>query len=198
LLTSFYERTLPHWPAVFYLLFIPVGTYTLFIAQEMWKKNFLYVSIAVSLILTLSVYMELTGKFFTFHDYKSLFRDIYGFPEITGKADELIKNNLSAAPKAIAVTNWTMGSRTMYYSLPYKNEVFVIDNRKDQFAVWQKKLPIGYDLLFLNTYFHNLNIEKFARCERIENAGKIDLILRNAKVDTVEFVWCYNYRGAKP
>jgi hypothetical protein len=86
----------------------------------------------------------------------------------------------------------------MYYSLPYKNEVFVIDNRKDQFDVWQKNSPIGYDLLFLNTYFHNLNIERYARCERVEDVGKTDLILRKAKVDTVEFVWCRNYGGAKP
>jgi len=198
LLTSFYERTLPHWPAVFYLLFIPVGTYNLVTTQEKWKKYFLNFSIGLSLILTLFVYAELAGKYFTFPDYKSPFRDIYGFPEIAKKADELMKNNLSAAPKAIAVTNWTMGSRTMYYSLPYKNEVFVIDNRKDQFDIWQKKSPIGYDLLFLNTYFNNLNIEKYARCERIEVVIKTDLILRNAKVDTVEFVWCHNYGGAKP
>jgi len=198
LITSFYERTLPHWPAVFYLLFIPVGAYNLVTSREKWKKYFLNFSIGLSFVLTLFVYAELAGKFFTFPDYKSPFRDIYGFPEIAQKADELLKNNLSAAPKAIAVTNWTMGSRTMYYSLPYKNEVFVIDNRKDQFEVWQKKSPIGYDLLFLNTYFHNLDIEKYTRCERVENVGKIDLILRKAKVDTVEFVWCRNYGGVKP
>ena len=51
-----------------------------------------------------------------------------------------------------------MGSRTMYYGLHYKDEVFVIDNRKDQFDVWEKNSPIGYDLLFLNTHFHELNI----------------------------------------
>jgi hypothetical protein len=198
LLTSFYERTLPHWPAVFYLLFIPVGTYNLVTAREKWKKYFLNFSIGLSFILTLFVYAELAGKYFTFPDYKSPFRDIYGFPEITKQADELIKNNLSAAPKAIAVTNWTMGSRMMYYSLSYKTEVFVIDNRKDQFDVWQKKSPIGYDLLFLNTYFQNLNIEKDAYCERVEAVAQIDLILRKAKVDTVEFVWCRNYGGAKP
>jgi hypothetical protein len=198
LLTSFYERTLPHWPAVFYLLFIPVGTYNLVTAKEKWKKYFLNFAIGLSFVLTLFVYAELVGKYFTFPDYKSPFRDIYGFPEIARKADELVKNNSSAAPKAIAVTNWTMGSRTMYYSLPYKNEVFVIDNRKDQFDVWQKKSPIGYDLLFLNTYFQNLNIEKDVRCERVEAVAKTDLILRKARVDTVEFVWCHNYGGVKP
>jgi hypothetical protein len=198
LVTSLSEITLPHWPGIFYVLFIPIGSYNLYLAKEKWKRNYLYLSIGLSLVVMLFAYVEVAGKFFTFPDYKSPFRDIYGFPEIVQKADELVKNNSSAAPKAIAVTNWTMGSRTMYYSLPYKNEVFVIDNRKDQFDVWQKKSPSGYDLLFLNTYFHNLNIEKYARCERVENVGKIDLILRKAKVDTVEFVWCYNYGGAKP
>ncbi len=159
LFTSFYERTLPHWPSIFYLLFIPVGTYTLIQAKEKWKRNFLYFSIGFGLVLTLFMYVELAGKYFIFPDYKSPFRDIYGFPSILKQADEIMKKNISSAPKAIAVSNWTMGSRTMYYNLPYKNEVFVIDNRQDQFDVWRKKSPRGYDLLFLNTHFNNLDIE---------------------------------------
>ena len=141
LFTSFYERTLPHWPSIFYLLFIPVGTYTLIQAKEKWKRNFLYFSIGFGLVLTLFMYVELAGKYFIFPDYKSPFRDIYGFPSILKQADEIMKKNISSAPKAIAVSNWTMGSRTMYYNLPYKNEVFVIDNRQDQFDVWRKNHP---------------------------------------------------------
>jgi 4-amino-4-deoxy-L-arabinose transferase-like glycosyltransferase len=197
LLTSFYERTLPHWPSVFYLLFIPIGTYTLLQAQEKWKRNFLYFSVGFSLVLTLFIYVELAGKFFTFPAYKSPFRDIYGFPAIARQADEILKKEISAAPKAIAVSNWTMGSRTMYYNLPYRNEVFVIDNRKDQFDVWQKNDPLGYDLLFINTHFNELDIKKHVRCEQTDVAGKTDLLLNGAKVDTVEFVWCHNYQGVE-
>jgi 4-amino-4-deoxy-L-arabinose transferase-like glycosyltransferase len=198
LLTSVYERTLPHWPGVFYLLFIPIGTHYLFAAEKKWKRNFLYFSVGFSLILTLFAYTELAGKFFTFPDYKSPFRDIYGFPEVVKDADRLLKKNTSGAPKALAVTNWTMGSRMMYYSLAYGNEVFVIDNRKDQFDVWHKEEPFGYDLLFLNTHFHELDIERYVRCNRVEVAGKVDLVLNGGKVDTVEFAWCYNYRGVRP
>ena len=197
LLTSFSERTLPHWPSIFYLLFIPIGTYSLLQAQEKWKRNFLYFSVGFSLFLTLFIYVELAGKFFTFPDYKSPFRDIYGFPTIARQADEIFKKDISAAPKAIAVSNWTMGSRTMYYNLPYKNEVFVIDNRKDQFDVWQKNEPLRYDLLFINTHFNDLDIKKHVRCEQTDVAGKTDLLLNGAKVDTVEFVWCRNYQGTK-
>jgi len=197
LLTSFYERTLPHWPSIFYLLFIPVGTYTLLLSREKWKRNFLYFSVGFSLVLTLFIYVELAGKFFAFPDYQSPFRDIYGFPVMIGKANDIMKNDLSKSPKAIAVNNWTMGSRTMYYNLPYKNEVFVIDNRRDQFDVWQKKKPLGYDLLFLNTHTGEFNINKHVSCEKTAVADKTDLLLNGAKVDSVEYVWCRNYQGIK-
>jgi 4-amino-4-deoxy-L-arabinose transferase-like glycosyltransferase len=198
LVTSFYERTLPHWSSIFYLLFIPVGTYMLIQAKERWKRNFLYFSIGFGLVLTLFAYVEVAGKYYAFPDYKSPFRDIYGFPAILKQADEIMKKNISPVPKAIAVSNWTMGSRTMYYNLPYKNEVFVIDNRQDQFDVWQKKSPLGYDLLFLDTHFNNMDIENNVRCQRTDAAGGTDILLNGAKVDTVDFVWCRNYQGVRP
>jgi 4-amino-4-deoxy-L-arabinose transferase-like glycosyltransferase len=197
LVTSLSERTLPHWPGIFYVLFIPIGSYNLYLAKEKWKRYCLYFSIGLSLILMLFAYAEVAGKFFKYPDYKSPFRDIYGFTQIAGQADIILKNDKTAAHKAIAVSNWTMGSRAMYYSLPYKNEVFVIDYRKDQFDVWEKHSPQSYDLLFLNTHFHELNIDGNVNCDRIEKAGEIDLLLNGAKVDTVEYIWCRNYRGAK-
>ena len=197
LITSLSERTLPHWPGIFYALFIPIGSYNLYLAAENWKRNYLYFSIGISLVLMLFAYTELAGKFFKYPDYKSPFRDIYGFEQIAAQADIILKNDKFAATKAIAVSNWTMGSRTLYYNLPYKNEVFVIDDRKDQFDVWEKHSPQGYDLLFLNTHFHELDIEKYVNCDRVEKAGKTDLLLNGAKVDTVEYTWCRNYRGTK-
>ena len=197
LLTSVYERTLPHWPSIFYLLFIPLGSHLFFTAKEKWKRYFLYVSIGLSLVLILFGYTELAGKFFSFPDYKSPFRDIYGYTAITEQADEIIKNDISAKPKAIAVTNWTMGSRVIYYSLPYRREVFVIDNRKDQFDLWEKKIPIGYDLLLLNSHFEDLNIAAYAHCKYVEVVGEKDLILNGSKVDSFKFVWCRNYQGVK-
>jgi 4-amino-4-deoxy-L-arabinose transferase-like glycosyltransferase len=198
LVTSIYERTLPHWPAIFYLLFIPIGVCDLYLAATKGKKNFLYFSVGFSLVLSLFAYAVLAGKFIPFPDYKSPFRDIYGFPAITANAETLLQKKITKRLKAIAVSNWTMGSRTIYYSLPYENEVFVIDNRKDQFDVWEKHSALGYDLLFLNTHFHELNIEKYASCDNVESAGKTELVINGAKVDTVEYIWCDNYQGVRP
>jgi hypothetical protein len=197
MLTSLYERTLPHWPSIFYALFIPVGTSFLLTSQKKWQRNYLYISIGVSLVGLLLAYGELGGKFLRLPDYKSPFRDIYAYPEMTARADVIIKQNTSLRPKALAVSNWTEGSRVMYYNLPFGHEVFVIDDRKDQFDVWQKKSPEGYDLLFLNTEFHHINVAKDLRCDSVTIAEKKDYLLNGGKVNTVEFVWCNNYAGAK-
>ena len=198
LFTSFSERLLPHWTGIFYLLFIPIGTYEIINAKDRWKNIFLNIAIGFSLIVLLFAFAEVTGKFFTFPDYKSPFRDIVGYPETCKLADEIIKNDKSEKIKAIAVTHWTMASRIMYYSIPYRHELLVIDDRKDQFDEWQKHSPIGYDLLFLVNHLENLDIGSYALCRQVEVAGVKDLMLNGSKVDTVKFVWCRDYQGLKP
>ena len=195
--SSLYERTLPHWPSVFYLLFIPAGVYYLLAAGGRAKK-FLHFSVAFSLIVTLFLYAELPAKWFTFPDFKSPFRDIYGLPEIARHAHGIMEKN-GNPKKALAVTNWTMGSRMMYYSLPYKDmPVFVIDRRNDQFDAWEKEPPTGYDLLFVNSHFHGTNIAETFRCDACESAESLDILLNGGKVDAVAYVWCRNFGGFKP
>jgi hypothetical protein len=198
LFTSFSERILPHWTSIFYLLFIPIGTYEIIKANHRRKTIFLNIGIGFSLIVLLMAYAEVAGKFFSFPDYKSPFRDIYGYPEICRQADLLIKKDKSPNVKALAVTHWTMASRIIYYGIPYQHELFVIDNRKDQFDEWQKKSPVGYDLLFLVNQLENHDIGSYALCRQVEVAGEKDLMLNGSKVDTVKFVWCRDYQGLKP
>ena len=194
--SSFYETALPHWTSLFYLLFIPIGVYYLMTDATPFKRKFLKVSLWFSLILTLFLYVELSAKFFRFPDYQSPFRDIYGYETIAKEADTVFKGNNNAR-KGLAVSNWTMGSRMMYYAFPYNMPVFVIDERKDQFDLWQSASPEGYDLLFLNTHFTNLDLEKVLTCEQVRPMKSIDISLNGGKVDSVEYVWCMNYQGFK-
>ena len=196
LYTSLYETALPHWNSPFYLLFIPVGVYHLSLETGKAKKYFLRFSIGFTLIVTLLLYGELGGKFFSFPDYQSPFRDIYGYATIAKEADKILKENQDSK-KALAVTNWTVGSRMTYYALSYGMEVFVIDQRVDQFDFWQKHSPLGYDLLFINTHFDREDIAKSYRCSQINVARSIDLLLNGSKVNTVDYVWCKNFQGDK-
>jgi len=197
MVTSVSERTLPHWPSIFYLLFIPVGTYHLCIAQKKWPRMFLYIAVGFSLIAMLFAYAELVGKFIPFPDYKSPFRDIYGYPEMAKQADSIMKIHTSSRPGALAITNWTSGSRVMYYNIPYGHEVFVVDTRKDQFDIWQTKSPQGYDLLFINTKYDHIDVARFLWCDHTETADKMDLTLNGSKVNSVEYVWCQNFMGVR-
>jgi 4-amino-4-deoxy-L-arabinose transferase-like glycosyltransferase len=197
LYTSLYETALPHWNSPFYLLFIPVGVYYLSGPVRNKKKIFLNFSIGFSLIVTLLLYAELGGKFFRFPDYQSPFRDIYGYDVMAAEANKILKEN-QGAKQALAVTNWTLGSRMIYYALPFGAEVFVIDKRVDQFDFWQKHSPLGYDLLFVNTHFDRENIVDKYRCDTVRNVKSMDIILNGGKVNSVDFVLCKNFQGDKP
>lgn len=211
LYTSLRETALPHWNSPFYLLFIPVGVHYLCRRHRLdepapqqrengglrKKRIFLNFSIGFSLVVTLLLYAELGGKFFRFPDYQSPFRDIYGYDAMAAEASKILKQN-AGAKKALAVTNWTVGSRMAYYALPYNVEVFVIDRRADQFDFWQKHPPLGYDLLFVNTHFDREDVEKRYRCDAVESVRSMDLLINGGKVNSADFVWCRNFRGDRP
>jgi hypothetical protein len=175
-------------------LFIPIGVYYLSGPVRNKKKIFLNFSIGFTLVVTLLLYAELGGKFFRFPDYQSPFRDIYGYDTMAAEANKILKENKSAK-QALAVTNWTVGSRMAYYALPYRMEVFVIDKRVDQFDLWQKLSPLGYDLLFINTRFDREDIEKTYRCDVVQPVKNMDILLNGGKVNSVDFVWCRNFQG---
>ncbi len=196
LFSSFFEIALPHWIGVFYILFIPIGVHFLSLPAGRFRKYFLNVAIYFSLAVTIFLYLMLAGKFIGFPDYKSPFRDIYGYDLIAREADAILKSN-PKKKKALAVGEWTMGSRIMYYSIPFLHKVFVIDERKDQFDLWQKNPPEGYDLLVIDSHFSERPFVERLQCDRTEMIKHLDLIIQGGKVDTISFEWCYNYKGKK-
>ena len=196
LCTSLYDLSLPHWSCHFYFLFIPIGLTFLSTGAGKTKRYIRNFSIGISLIGTLLLYGELAAKWFTFPDYQSPFRDIYGWSTIAKEADGILKDQHSLK-KALAVTEWTMGSRMIYYSLPYHRKVFVLDPRRDQFYFWQKDSPVGYDLLFVNSYFSKEDIAKKFHCGEIQVAKKIDIMLNGGKVESIEYLWCKDFQGVR-
>ncbi len=190
---SLYKTALPHWSALFYMLFIPIGTYfALQLTQRV--KKYLTFSIIFGLILSGFIYAELGVKFLPLPHYQSLHRDIYGWDIILKKANQHITNPLT---QAIAVTNWTLASRALYYNRGYNSSVFLIDERQDQFDIWQKQSPLGKDLLFINTHFFTKDIAQYVSCEATISHPKFDILLNSKKVNTIEFVTCKNYQGLR-
>ena len=191
--TSFLKPVLPHWPALFYCLFIPIGT-VLFMQSTPKRASIARGIIIFSLFLSAIIHAELYGKWGTFPDYKSPFRDIYGFNIQTAHGVKLLEK-LDSPKKALAVMNWSYGSRLNYYSKPYGIKTFVLDDYNRQFALWENESPLGYDLIILHSHFNDENELMHVRCDTQTLLERTDILLNNGKVDTVEFVQCSNYRG---
>ncbi|NOR57955.1 MAG: dolichyl-phosphate-mannose--protein mannosyltransferase, partial [Sulfurimonas sp.] len=167
---SLYKTALPHWSALFYMLFIPLGTnYMLSVS-----KKYLKFAIVFGLILSTIAYAELGFKFIPQPDHQSLHRDIYGWDKIMSKANELISD---ASTQAIAVTNWTLASRGIYYNRNYDSNVYLIDDREDQFDVWEKDKPMGKDLVIINTHSFKKDIQNYMKCSKVIKHSEFDIML---------------------
>ncbi|MDD5212049.1 MAG: glycosyltransferase family 39 protein [Sulfuricurvum sp.] len=193
--TSFLKPVLPHWPALFYCLFIPIGT-VLFMQSSPKHASITRGIVIFSLILSAIIHAELYGKWGTFPDYKSPFRDIYGFELQTKQGSQLLVQ-IPLSKKALAVMNWSYGSRLNYYSKPYGIKTFVLDDYNRQFALWENESPLGYDLIILHSHFNDENELTHIRCDSQTVLKKTDILINNGKVDSVEFVQCTNYQGKK-
>ena len=189
---SLYKTALPHWSALFYLLFIPIGSALLWEKSKNWRK-YLMGAIGFSITVSFILYMELAFKFIPQPDYQSLHRDIYGFDTIVKEANSLITDTTH---QALAITHWSIASRVMVYNTPYQSDVFLIDTRYNQYDIWQKGSPLGKDLLFINTHEFHTNL-KDMNCQEIEPAKSIDILINDNKVNTINYVWCKNFQGIK-
>ncbi len=190
---SLYKPALPHWSAPFYLLFIPIGSYFLWESSK-GARNYLKGAIALSGLVTVVLYAELIFKFVPFGDYQSIHRDIYGFDTIMKEANALIDD---PAAQAVAVTNWTLASRTLYYNMPYTAEAYLIDKRYDQFDFWQKSSPLGKELLFITTKAFSADIGATMHCDTVELLKQFDITLNGKMVNRVKIVSCTNFKGLK-
>lgn len=194
LYSSLFKFALPHWSAVFYVLFVPLGVAFLDQSQVRMKRGILIFSIGFSVLLALVLQAELGLKAFRFPDYKSPFRDIYGMPDIVKRANEILDQDPSPR-KALAVTNWTYVSRTMYYDIPYKSSVFLLGNDDERFTSWYSGSPLGADILFITNHFEKPDLNRKMKCREVSDAGQMEILLHGSKVDTIDYVWCRAFDG---
>ena len=187
---ALYKTALPHWSALFYLLFIPLGTYYMLDISKKYVKF----AIIFGLFISALAYAELVFKFIPQPDYKSIHRDIYGWDTIMKRANAAIKDDKK---EALAVTNWTLASRAMFYNRNYPSKVYLLDKRKDQFDLWEEKHKKGKDIIIINTHFFHKNVASTMKCNRVYPIERFDINISKRRVNTIELVMCKNFQGLK-
>jgi 4-amino-4-deoxy-L-arabinose transferase-like glycosyltransferase len=191
---SLFKTALPHWSALFYMLFIPLGSYYLLELSTNAARVYLNFVIGFGLFISVYAYAELGFKFTPMPEYQSIHRDIYGWEEIMNKANSHIQDKQK---EALAVTNWTLASRAIYYNLHNHSNVYLLDKRQDQFDLWQKDSPIGKDIIFINTHFFEKTIYEYARCEKTTKIDSFDVVLNSKKINSIELIKCSNFQGLR-
>ncbi len=175
-LASFKEPILPHWTAPFFAITLPLGV-------AHFPKRFLPIA-AVTWLLYFVVHTELS-----MHWIKAAtpaYRDIWGYQQI---AEDIMAN--TAPDTGVAVTNWTYGSRIMFYTRG-KRDLFVLDDRVDQFDLWQNGSPIGRNILLLLFSMDNDTAKRFA-CKSKEDKGVLRIDVGADEVYSVQMVLCRGF-----
>ncbi len=188
-ISQYRQVALPHWISPFFALFVPIGVFYLYRVRPTLTKWTLIVSLAIAVL----IHAELIAKVGKFPDFKSPFRDIYGWDRACKIASKKLSEQ-NSSNKALAVTNWSMASRAIIYS---SAPVYLIDDRKDQFDIWEKGAPLGKDLLFINPKTFNTDINASFVCDKFEKVGEYSAIINGGVVESFSFELCTNFGGKR-
>jgi hypothetical protein len=138
--------SLPHWtiPAWFCLApFAGIGLAKAWAIQR--RLAILILLIGQILICLLGFGFVLAGGISTAAVKSNPIADLYGWKLAGQKAAQLAQ---ASKVNAIAVQNWTLGSRAAWYASPLPT--FILDQRQDQFDLWFGQLPPGASVLLIN------------------------------------------------
>lgn len=189
--SSLYKTALPHWSGLFYLLFIPLGVYFLYQRSVFWSR-YLKTAIAFGLILSSLLYIEVATKIIPLPDDRTLLVDIYGFDPISKRANAHIQDTNK---EAIAVMHWTHAARATLANRAYESEVYLLDHRFDQFDIWQKKSPLGLDLILIEFSYERKDLPHYIKCDTIVPLESFNLLGDPSKEKTITLHKCSNYQG---
>lgn len=147
---SGYNRTLPHWTALAWIVMIPLIIQWVYQHRRslMIKRTIVFSFIFV-IILGSIMYSELFKPWIPFPNYKNPLVDLYGWNQAANIAKQELKkmcenknSDLANCSFKLFVPNWTLASRLSWYS---ELAVQIATNRPgiNQFSLWYGKPQNG-------------------------------------------------------
>lgn len=191
---SISEVLLPHWMLTYFVVGIPLAVSQL-LEKKTWKKT-LVSSFAIAAALNFALLFESAFRIFPTEKTAALYEGIQGWDELVAEAN-LKLDKITAEKKALAVMNWTLGSRALYYNQNKKDSVFVLDKRYDQFDIWNKNSPAGYDFVVLieqakkDEHLANLN------CQSLTQIGEKITSIKGVPVNHFLYYHCQQFTDLK-
>ena len=169
-------RILPHWPAVAWLLLIPLAArYVLTVWQIVWVKIFAILMGIVTILFYIFAGILIFTSWIQFDVGKSPFNDLRGWPGAAQQAKKLLAD-LPPESQHLLVSHYSLGSRLAWYSqLPVQVTGLREENPDPmQFDLWYGKpvqgmsgilvVPINWDVAAMNSHRRGT----FATCQPLD------------------------------
>lgn len=185
------EPLLPHWMLIFFFLAIPL-VYSELLKKNKFKKT-LIVSTALSATLSIAILIEVGFKIFPTKTTAGLYEGVQGWDAAIQQSTALL-DSINAEHKGIAVMNWTLGSRAIYYNKS-QYPVFVIDNRHDQFDIWNPKSPAGFDMIVILEANKKDEQLKHLNCGQLTAVGEKKSYIKDIPVNHFLYYHCANFKA---
>ena len=125
---------------------------------------------------------------------KNPIADLYGWKEAGEKAINLAnKHEISS----LSVSNWTLASRTAWYSRPLK--VYVLDERFDQFDIWFGQPKVGSKSIVINwsqmSFPEPTQPGSFKTCQLID---KLEIFRLGRIISSFDYLLCEDWGYKNP
>jgi len=189
--------SLPHWTAPAWLAFAPIAGIRLAQAWDAGRRFWISAVALLQLSICILGFILLffggipSISMFDQLGKKNPIADLYGWKQAGIHLQELASQN---DVTQIAVQNWTLASRAAWYAKPL--QVFVLDERVDQFDLWSGPLPIGSSALVLNwsqmSFVEPVSDGAFESCEKIDTQAVHRL---GRDISQFDFLLCKNWQG---
>ena len=186
LISSWKSVVLPHWPIVFYLFALTWGFAEVF---ERGKKKVA----KLALSLTAGFVFILAFLFVTGWGYgiPLALKEVTGWPVFMPEIAKRLKNENDG----IAFLNWTYGGRALYYAPNVEKQIFIIDDRFDQYDLWNTASPAGRDLWIVQFSYDEKDLRSHMKCQDWGAQEKIPISARGFHQYDVLLQLCRGYQA---
>ena len=192
---SGYEKSLPHWVSLAWVLLIPIIVDFLWrIRHKTWVKVVSGLQVVLMGLAVLILHSLLYKPWIAFPDHKNPMQGDYGWPEVS-KTAMLLQTQLGKTPEELPlfVSNWSYASHLTWYSRP--QPVFITSGKQTQFEFWFGKPKAGMDGLLVAPHYEDNppevgTVNHFERCKELK---KQDFIEAGAIVVTYYYYHCHNF-----
>jgi 4-amino-4-deoxy-L-arabinose transferase-like glycosyltransferase len=191
---SISEVLLPHWMLTYFVVGIPL-TVSHLLEKKTWKKTLL-ASFAMAAVLNFALLFESAFRIFPTEKTAALYEGVLGWDQLINESN-LKLNSLPAKKKALAVMNWTLGSRALYYNHNKKDSVFVLDKRSDQFDIWNKNSPAGYDFVVIIEQAKKEEHLALLNCQSLTQIGEKITTIKGVPVNHFLYYHCQQFIDLK-